>query len=139
MFANSLRLGALIWGVSGALTLGWAAGDAVERGRYLVEEVAKCYDCHTPRTENGEMDRTRWLKGAVLHFQPIQPIPGWHKTAPDLTPAGRLFQKWGEENLFKYLTTGLNPAGKPAGPPMPTYKLAPEDARAIIEYLKSLK
>ncbi len=28
----------------------------VERGRYLVEEVAKCPECHTPRKPNGELD-----------------------------------------------------------------------------------
>ena len=30
----------------------------VERGRYLVEDVAKCQDCHTPRSETGELDKS---------------------------------------------------------------------------------
>ena len=41
--------------------------------------------------------------------------------------------------MIKFLTTGLNPGGNPAGPPMPTYKMKQDDAEAIVEYLKSLK
>lgn len=116
-----------------------AADDKVERGRYLLEEVGKCGDCHTPLDEKGQLDRSKWLKGAVLPFAPINPIEGWHKTAPDLTPAGRLYQRWNADGLVKFLVTGLNPRGGKAGPPMPTYKMKQEDAEAIVEYLKSLK
>jgi mono/diheme cytochrome c family protein len=35
-----------------------------ERGRYLVEEVAKCTECHTPRNAQGELDHSAWLQGA---------------------------------------------------------------------------
>jgi mono/diheme cytochrome c family protein len=111
----------------------------VERGRYLLEEVAKCQDCHTPRGERGEPDKTKWLKGAVLDFQPIQPMPKWHKTAPDLTPAGSLWQRWGEQGLVKFLSTGTGPSGNPADPPMPAYKMKAEDAEALVAYLKTLK
>ena len=34
----------------------------IERGRYLVEEVAKCGECHTPRNAQGELDRHAWLE-----------------------------------------------------------------------------
>jgi mono/diheme cytochrome c family protein len=112
----------------------------VEYGRYLAEEVGKCQDCHSPKNEKGELDRSRWMKGAVLDVQPIGQIPGWHKTSPDITPGGKLWERWGgEEALRKYLTTGLTPKGKYAEPPMPTYKLRDKDAGAIVEYLKTLR
>lgn len=111
----------------------------VQRGKYLVEEVGKCQMCHTPRLENGEIDKEHWLKGTTLDFAPIRPVEGWHKTAPDLTPSGRLWERWGEAGLVKYMETGLNPRGNPAGPPMPTYKLPAEDAEAIVAFLKTLK
>ena len=60
------------------------AADA-ERGKYLTEEVAKCQDCHTPRGTDGVLDKTKWLKGATLDFQPIHEVKGWHTTSPDLT------------------------------------------------------
>ncbi|MCC6345431.1 MAG: c-type cytochrome [Bryobacterales bacterium] len=121
------------------LPQGLLAADQAAYGKYLVEEVSKCQDCHTPRLENGQLDKDKWLKGAVLDFQPIHPVPGWHKTSPDITSSGRLFERWGAAGLKKFLTTGLNPRGHAADPPMPAYKLKPADAEAIVEYLKSLK
>jgi mono/diheme cytochrome c family protein len=114
------------------------AESKAERGKYLVEEVAKCGDCHTPMGPEGA-DRSRWLKGTVLGIQPIEPIKGWHKTAPDLTTSGRLWQRWGENGLIRFLTTGTGPNGNKAEPPMPTYTLKPEDAEAMVAYLKTLK
>ena len=111
----------------------------IDRGKYLVEEVAKCQMCHTPRLESGELDTTKWLKGAVLDFQPMKEVKGWHKTSPDLTPGSRLWSRWGEATILKYLMTGLAQNGKPADPPMPAYKMGQSDAEAVVEFLKSLK
>jgi mono/diheme cytochrome c family protein len=117
-----------------------AQSDKVARGKYLVSEVAKCQDCHTPKASDGKLDQEKWLKGAVLDFQPLEPVKGWHKTSPDLTSTGRLWGgRWGEAALVKLLSTGLGPTGKPADVPMPTYKMNQEDAEAVVAYLKSLK
>jgi mono/diheme cytochrome c family protein len=113
--------------------------DQVAYGKYLVEEVAKCQDCHTPRSDNREFDTTKWLKGAVLDFEPNHDRKGWHKTAPDITSTGRLFARWGQQGLVRFLETGAGPSGHAADPPMPAYKLKPADAEAIVVYLKSLK
>lgn len=110
----------------------------IARGKYLAEEVAQCQSCHTPKLQSGEYDKSKWLKGAVLNVQPIEPIQDWHKTAPDITPYGRLWKTWTEAGVLKYMQTGLTPKGRHAGPPMPTYKLPAEDAEAIVAYLKSL-
>jgi hypothetical protein len=115
------------------------ASDQTDRGKYLVEEVGKCQDCHTQRLPDGQLDRSKWLKGAVLGFQPIEPVKDWHKTSPDLTSSGRLFKRWGEKGITEFLKTGLGPSGHHADPPMPTYTLKSEDAEAIVEYLKTLK
>lgn len=118
----------------------WGADPkTIAYGKYLVEEVAKCQMCHSPKLETGEYDKEKWLKGAVLDFQPLQPVKGWHKTSPDLTQTSKLWSKWGEATVMKYLQTGLNPKGVPADPPMPAYKFNAKDADAILEYLKSLK
>jgi len=118
---------------------GWGQSSKVARGKYLAEEVARCQECHTPKSAEGQFDKEKWMKGAVLNVQPIEPIKGWHKTSPDVTRAGRLWQKWGELTLIKFLTTGNGPSGKPADAPMPVYKMSQDDAEAIVEYLKSLK
>jgi len=116
---------------------------AIERGRYLAVEVAKCGMCHTPKDDKGEPDKEKWFKGAVLDFAPLTPgspgTKGWHKTAQDLTPSGSLWKKWGEAALVKFLVTGKGPRGNPADNPMPAYNLSEKDAEAIVDYLKSLK
>ena len=119
-----------------------AADDAkakVERGRYLVEEVGKCQDCHTPRLPSGEFDRTQWLKGAPIDFKPTHPVPKWEEMSPDITGKGQLFKDWGEVGIVKFLTTGKGPYDEKADAPMPTYKLKTEDAEAIVAYLKSIE
>ncbi len=108
------------------------------RGKYLVESVGMCQTCHTPKLESGELDKSKWMKSAVLDIQPLKTIPKWHKTAPDLTPSGQLFKKWGPDGIVKFLETGKNPRGNEADPPMPAYRLSHEDAVAIVEYLKTL-
>ena len=116
-----------------------AQSDRAARGKYLVEEVARCQECHTPKLADGAFDQEKWLKGMVLPVQPIEPIKGWHKTSPDLTPSGRLWSRWKEAGLLNYLKTGLTPTGKKADPPMPTYTMRADDAEAVVEYLKTLK
>jgi mono/diheme cytochrome c family protein len=122
-----------------AVPLTSRASDQTERGKYLVEEVAQCQGCHTPRGADGQLDREKWLKGTVLDFQPMQPVKEWHKTSPDLTSGSRLWERWGENGITEFLKTGLGPNGHAADPPMPTYKLKAEDAEAIVAYLKTLK
>jgi mono/diheme cytochrome c family protein len=139
-----LRLGSVapivLLATAGFLTAQPPAGqDNLARGKYLAEEVGKCQECHSPRLENGELDKERWMKGSVLDFAPITPTPNWHKTSPDITGAGSLWKRWGDEAMLKFMTTGLSPKGKKADPPMPAYALSPPDAEAVVAYLKSLK
>ena len=49
-----------------------AQAKLIARGRYIVEGVAGCGYCHTPRDENGDLDRTKWLAGAPVFYQPGQ-------------------------------------------------------------------
>ncbi len=52
-----------------------AAAAQIQRGKYLVENVAMCAECHTPRTDKGDYDRTQWLQGNLLDFKPDHPMP----------------------------------------------------------------
>ena len=106
----------------------------IERGRYLVEEVAKCAECHTPRNALGELDHEAWLQGAPIWIMPVQPIPNWADRAPAL--AG--FPSFTEEEGERVLEKGIGPEGETLRPPMHIYHMSHADARAIIAYLKSL-
>lgn len=105
----------------------------VERGRYLVEEVAMCGECHTPRSPNGDIDRSRWLDGAAIWILPVQPNSNWAMRAPAL--AG---MPYSEQQAEDVLERGIGPNGQTIQPPMHIYHMHHADAVAIIAYLRSL-
>ncbi|MEY2667511.1 MAG: hypothetical protein RJA59_149 [Pseudomonadota bacterium] len=107
---------------------------AVARGKYLVEQVAMCADCHSPRGPKGEFIKERWLQGAPLDFKNIVPMPKWAEVAPPL--AG--LPGWSEAELVTLLTTGKDQKGEFPEPPMPSYRMTKEDASAVAAYLASL-
>ena len=111
------------------------SGDSlVARGKYLVEDVAMCGMCHTPRDSAGNLDRNHWLEGAPLWIQPSMPIPEWPLQAPRIggSPPGS------DAELITLLTTGIWRDGKPLRPPMPQFRMTREDATAVVAYLRSL-
>lgn len=103
------------------------------RGRYLVEHVGLCADCHTPRNEKGQFVRQLWLKGAPLPFQPLVPMP-WAPAAPPIAGLPSMTQ----EQALVFLRTGKRPDGSVPRPPMPEFRFSDEDASAVAAYLKSL-
>ncbi len=105
----------------------------IKRGAYLVNDVARCGDCHTPRNAKGQLDLTRHLQGANMWFTPnIKGRGGWENRAPDITASGR-GGRWTEARMIKFLSTGQQ-----SDPPMPAYRLTADDARAVTAYLRSL-
>jgi hypothetical protein len=103
------------------------------RGAYLVEEVARCWECHTPQASPGRWDANQWLAGAALWFEPIHPIPNWAYKAPGI--AG--LTSFSDNDARKILENGVAPNGSPLRLPMHSYHLSVEDAGAIIAYLRS--
>ncbi len=116
----------------------FTGGGPVEQGKYLVEHVARCPECHTPRTESGELDRSKWMKGATLVTLPVTSPNDWHRKSPDLSSTSPLWMRWGQQGVAKFLQTARNPHGNQAEPPMPSYTLDAADAEAIVAYLTSL-
>jgi mono/diheme cytochrome c family protein len=111
------------------------AGANVERGKYIVNQVAMCVNCHTPRDEKGELDRSQLLMGAPVFYQAAQPMGDWPQRCPRIggTPPGT------DEEMITLLTTGIWNTGKPLREPMPRFRMTREDAAAVVAYLKSLK
>ena len=111
-----------------------AEQNSIARGKYLVDEVAKCAECHTPRDASGNLDAHAWLQGAPIWIMPVRPIQNWADRAPAL--AG--LPSFTDVQMERVLEKGSGPEGEVLRPPMHTYHMAPEDAKAIIAYLKSL-
>jgi len=106
----------------------------LERGKYLVEQVGMCGDCHTPHNEKGEPIQEKTLKGAILPFKPTVPMPVWADKSPNI--AG--LPGWEDKDAIRFLMTGIAYNDLPARPPMPQYRFNQEDAAAIMAYLRSL-
>ena len=111
-----------------------SAASNVARGKYLVESVAMCGQCHTPRDNNGNPDRTRWLQGAPVPWLPAKPDSDWPLNAPRIggTPPA------GDADMIKLLTTGIWTTGNRLRLPMPQFRMDRGDAEAVVAYLKSL-
>jgi len=111
-----------------------ASGPNVARGKYVVEGVAVCGQCHTPRDSNGNLDRTRWLQGAPVPWLPAKPDSNWPLNAPRIggTPPAS------DADMIKLLTTGIWTTGNRLRLPMPQFRLDRSDAEAVVAYLKSL-
>lgn len=106
----------------------------VARGKYLVNNVGTCGDCHTPLDKKGQPIKAQELQGALLMFKPTVPIPGWMAVAPGI--AG--LPNWTEDQGIEFFMTGKKPDGAMAAPPMPAFRLNKTDAAAVVAYLKSL-
>jgi len=107
---------------------------AAARGKYIVESVAMCEMCHTPRDENGQPDRGNWLMGGPVQLQPTYKAAHWAVKVPRIAggPPGT------EADFLRLMTTGIARTGSPPNPPMPQFHMTREDAEAVLAYLKSL-
>lgn len=108
-------------------------GPELTRGRYLVEALGHCAECHTPRNALGGLDLNRWMAGA--------PDPSGKGTIPALTPDKLT---WSATDIAYYLETGFTPEFDSAGGHMAhvvsnTAKLSAEDRTAIAAYVKALE
>jgi mono/diheme cytochrome c family protein len=108
---------------------------AVDRGMYIVHHVAMCVYCHTPKDADGELDQQQLLEGAPIPVESPYPRVKWAFQAPKIAslPGG-----WTEDDLVRFLQTGVTPTGRTPQPPMPPFRMNDEDAQAVAAYLKSL-
>jgi hypothetical protein len=113
-----------------------AAGDvSVERDKYIVEQVAMCGECRTPRDQSGRLIRAEYLRGAPVPVKaPPYPNMKWAIKAP--TIAG--LPGYSKEQGVRLLTEGVSANGGFPDPPMPRFRLTAADAEAVVAYLKSL-
>ena len=114
-----------------------ASGGAVDvaRGKYLVESVVVCGQCHTPRDSEGNPDPRRWLQGGPVPYQSATPNSDWPQMVPRIggTPPGT------DADMVKLLTTGIWNTGARLRLPMPQFRMDVGDAQAVVAYLKTVK
>lgn len=105
------------------------------RGRYLVEAMGHCTECHTPRNFLGGLNQDRWLTGG--------PNPDGKGKTPNITPHADGIGSWDEIDVITYLNSGFTPEYDSAGGTMAevveNMKQLPEtDLKAIAAYLRKI-
>ena len=132
-------MGQLFVAIALSLALFATTGHAeteVERGRYLVETLAACGNCHTPKGPNGPVLSKKFAGGDVIKHADFTAVTPNITSDPE-TGIGR----WTDHQIFMAIREGMRPDGSLLGPAMPSrsYRnLADEDVRAMIAYLRSL-
>lgn len=114
-----------------------APSNRVARGKYIVEGMARCAQCHTPRNSDGTLDVSHPLEGAALWLMPASNTSNatdWPLVAPRI--AGTLPAS--DQDMIRLLTTGIWTDGKPLRAPMPQFRMTTEDAEAVVAFLHSL-
>ncbi|MEM1205125.1 MAG: hypothetical protein AAGN66_17980 [Acidobacteriota bacterium] len=112
-----------------------AADPQVERGRYLVENVGMCGQCHSPRNAAGDLLKSQWLHGAPV---PVTAPRGYRERWAYKAPRIAGLPQHTDEEFVTLLTTGINRDGRKTLAPMPSYRMKEGDALAIAAYLRSL-
>jgi len=116
-----------------------SAETLLERGDYLVNTIAACGNCHTPKDVNGHAIAGEELSGG---FEFDDPGIG-HVVGPNITPDPETgIGTWSEAQIVTALRDGKRPDGTIIGPPMPipVYRqLSDRDAQAIAAYLRGVK
>ena len=108
---------------------------AWNRGRYLVEGVGHCVECHSPRSLAGTIIAEKRLSGG-----PNLEGKGF---VPNLTPDKTGLSEWSEAEIASVLKDGFTPDFDSVGGAMAdvvrnTAQLSDTDRMAIAVYLKSL-
>jgi len=104
-------------------------------GRYLVEALGHCGECHTSRNFLQAVERSKAYAGAITQK--------WK--AYDITPDKATgIGDWSDDDLVSYLSTGFAKGHGPAGGPMAeavsnSLRFLPAaDIHAVVTYLRSL-
>lgn len=111
------------------------ADESVRHGQYLVEGLAHCAECHTPRGMLGGLDRDRWMAGAVA--------AEGRGTVPNITPHEDGIGGWSRNNIVYLLESGFTPDFDSVGGSMAAVvrhmaRLEEADREAIADYLMAL-
>ena len=135
---NLVRIGSLASAalVASVSALHRPSDDAArKRGGYLVESVALCVQCHTPRDDQGRLIAERRLMGGAVFLANPFPSADWARWAPRI--AG--LPGYSRDQGLRLLTDHIARDGAPPRLPMPTFRMSRDDAEAVVDYLKSLE
>jgi mono/diheme cytochrome c family protein len=115
---------------------------AIDRGRYLANNVGACVFCHTPLNPDGTRDNSRFLGGWDCFFDldPANPDVGCLSTR-NLSNDATGLKNATDEQIKKAFRDGTRTDGKAMAPVMPYWlfhNMTDADADAIVAYLRTV-
>lgn len=111
-----------------------AGGGNVEHGQYIVERVAMCFECHSPRDEHGNIIESQKYLGGPIPMKPL-----WGTDWAVKAPRNKGLPGYTDELALRLLTHGsIGRDGQQLRPPMPRFYMTPQDASDVIAFLRSL-
>jgi mono/diheme cytochrome c family protein len=129
-FAAAAAAAAVTAGKAGAETL-------YARGKYLVETIAACGNCHTPMGPKGPIMARAYSGGPPIVTKDFKAF------ATNITPDPETgIGKWSIAQIVRAIREGVRPDGSIIRPPMPIElyrRMSDRDATAIATYLKRVK
>jgi mono/diheme cytochrome c family protein len=132
-----------LWAIAGSGSVAWAqapataaptpsAGDPV-RGRYLVEHVAMCVECHSDRDSSGTIIPAERFKGG-----PLPPGPIWAVDWPMRAPRNAGLPGYTDAEARRLLMQGaISRNGQQLRAPMPRFRMTQQDADDVIAFLRA--
>ena len=111
-------------------------GANLERGKYLMDSIVACGNCHVARGEKGAPIFEKGLSGGMVFDE-----PPFRAVSPNITPDPETgIGKWTDAQLAKAIREGIRPGGTVIGPPMPIefYRhISDADLAALIAYMRA--
>lgn len=144
---SSGQMGGAAGGTSGAVGGSTGAGGGASlaamqaRGKYIVDVVAACGDCHTPRDAMGKPIMAMYLAGNPSF---ISAGPGQSLGSRNLTSDATGLKNRTDADIKKMFQEGLRPTAtgmEPLNPVMPYYvfrNMTDDDADAVVAYLRTV-
>ena len=118
---------------------GFAADETLlERGTYLMDGIAACGNCHTPKNPDASD-----VEGMAYAGSFVIESPNFKAYAPNITMDIETgIGSWSDEEIIRSIRDGLRPDGTLIAPPMPSpvYALMSDrDVEAIVAYLRTVE
>jgi mono/diheme cytochrome c family protein len=109
-----------------------------ERGKYLVNSIVACDNCHTPKGPNFQP-----IAGMEFAGGRVFSGPDFRAVVPNITPDKETgIGNWTDDQIINAIRNGKRPDGTTIGPPMAIrfYRtISDSDVKAIVAYLRTLK
>jgi mono/diheme cytochrome c family protein len=104
-----------------------------ERGRYIVEGIAMCFECHSTRDDAGNIVPATRFRGGPMPAR----VP-WPADWPVMTPPIAGLPGYTDIQAMRLLTEGaIKRDGTRARAPMPRFRMSAQDAADVVAFMRA--